>query len=246
MGTVIVILLGLTLLGLLVAHRIKQRNSIVEHARTLSDFTVTQDIVSVTTDIISSSPITGLALDETRRRICLITKAHGKIKSRVATYHDILSAEISENGTTVTRTSRTSQIGGALLGGLMVGPVGALIGGLSGKRYSDDVVGRLDLRIIVNDSQNPTHVITFLNAETKKKATTYAMALEHAQRWYAILKVVIEQADAEDRQAASSPAVAVPGPPSVVAEIRGLVDLRDSGILTEEEFQRQKAKLLSQ
>lgn len=67
-------------------------------------------------------------------------------------YWDILASEVIEEGGTVTRTQRSSQIAGTLIGGLALGGVGAIIGGLSGttKTTKNDMVTPL-LRVIVND-----------------------------------------------------------------------------------------------
>ncbi len=81
-------------------------------------------------------------------------------------FKDILETRIVENDTTITKTSRTSQIGGAVLGGLLVGNVGAVIGGLSGSKTSENMVDKLELIIIVNSFNNPVIKIPFLNEIT--------------------------------------------------------------------------------
>lgn len=75
----------------------------------------------------------GIAVDEGRKKVCLIKQSMGNIDLDVLTYRDILSSEIFENGVTITKTARGNQLGGALIGGLALGGVGAIIGGLSGK-----------------------------------------------------------------------------------------------------------------
>lgn len=44
------------------------------------------------------------------------------------------------------------QIGGVVVGGLLLGGVGAIIGGLSGKTETSGKISRIDLRLIVNEA----------------------------------------------------------------------------------------------
>jgi len=81
--------------------------------------------------------------------------------ARTFSYKDILESEVIIDGETVTKTSRTSQVGGAILGGIFAGGVGAVIGGLSGKTASKEKVKTIQLKIIVNDIKNPLQIIPF-------------------------------------------------------------------------------------
>jgi len=166
---------------------------------------------------------TGLAIDEMRKKICLIKQnlelkpgqeihsdALGKkihlIKQQnrdnfeleVLSYKDILSSEIFEDGNTVTRTSRTSQLGGTLLGGLALGGVGAVIGGLSGKQISSYKVSNVDLRLIVNRTTSPVYDINFMNVEGQKKGLVYKEAMQQARHWHSLVEVLIRRADEVD------------------------------------------------
>jgi len=65
----------------------------------------------------------GIAVDEQSRKVCLSVSGPPPT-TRIVGYKDLLEAEILENGKTVTKTARTSQVGRAVLGGLLLGPVG--------------------------------------------------------------------------------------------------------------------------
>jgi hypothetical protein len=83
-------------------------------------------------------------------------------------------------------------------------------------------------------------------ARTAVVAGTAGAVVHHQQRKYAAQ----DQAAYEEQQAAAQAAAAAPPPapaPAVdtVAELQKLADLKAQGILTEEEFAAQKAKILA-
>jgi hypothetical protein len=74
---------------------------------------------------------------------------------KIFSYRDILESEVLEDGHSVTKTSRSSQLAGTLVGGLLLGGVGAIIGGLSGKKTTHKKVTRIELKVVVNDTSHP-------------------------------------------------------------------------------------------
>ncbi len=176
---------------------------------------------------------TGIAIDEQSKRVCLIGEQYGRATLKVLPYRDVLESEVVENGVSVTKTSRGSQVGGALLGGLVLGGVGAVIGGLSAKKTTTSKVTSVDLRVVVNDTREPVHRLRF---------PTRAQA-EH---WHALISVIIRQADQEDRASANAPGgQSAQAPVSVADELAKLSALMEKGLITQGEFQAQKARLLS-
>ncbi len=124
---------------------------------------------------------------------------------------------------------------------MIIGPLGLVVGGLSGKKQSDDVVSRVDLRIVVNNIKEPTYVINLLDQEVKKSSWHYSSALEKAKKWHNIISVIIKKAD-ENKNIAS---MAVQNHTiSIADEITKLNDLREKGVLTTDEFNNLKNKLL--
>lgn len=124
--------------------------------KSLPDFDPTQQVMGCDGN-------SGLAVDEPRKKICLITNSGTIVSQRIVFYKDIFSVELFEDGTSVTKTVRSSQIGGAVVGGLVLGGVGAIIGGLSGKTETSGKIKRIDLRLIVNDTNAPLHDVAFMN-----------------------------------------------------------------------------------
>ena len=166
-----------------------------DHLGQIKDFSATQKVMG-------SDGNTGLAIDERRKKICLINHRQRGVTKRVFLYKDLLSSEIFEDGATVTKTVRSSQLGGALIGGLALGGVGAIIGGLSGKTQTSGKVKRVDLRLTVNDTNNPLHDVNFLNLETKKDGILYKHPIQQARHWHGLIEVLIKRADIEDKRIA--------------------------------------------
>jgi len=236
-GTWVLIFLGLIVVAVvglaIVTSKMKKQMEV--HVDGLADFTPTQRIMG-------NNGQTGIAFDEQRKKICLIQ--HGSnITSRIFNYSDVLACEIFQDGTTITKTLRSSQIGGALIGGLALGGIGALIGGLSGKTKTTDKVSRIDLRIIVNDTAKPLHDVNFLENETKRGGFVFNTAMQQARHWHGIVEVLIKRADMEDK--ANVPEQPKLPPSSLADELRKLADLRDTGVLSTNEFDAQKARLLA-
>ena len=73
---------------------------------------------------------------------------------------------------TVSKTSTGSMLGRALVGGVLLGPVGAVVGGATAKRkteatpvyktvYKDEVKIKYVVQITVNDLNNPVRSVMF-------------------------------------------------------------------------------------
>lgn len=211
------------------------RKSMKASLAEVRDFTATQEVFGC-------DGASGLAIDEMRGKLCLIGGSGAE--RRVIPYHDIFAAELVEDGLTQTRTVRSSQLGGALVGGVLFGGAGAVVGALSGKSKTEGKVTSIALRVTINDSARPHHVVTFLNVEAKKGSFLYNSAMTPARHWVGVIDVAIKQADREvglQRLPSLSG-----GDSSLLADqLERLADLHSRGLLSAEEFQTSKAKMLS-
>jgi hypothetical protein len=180
---------------------------------------------------------TGIGIDQASRQACLMIA--GAIP-RIVPFHDLLQIEVLEDGHTITKTERGSQAGRALVGGLLLGPVGLLAGALTAKTRSVGKVRRVDLRILINDPTSPSHSVNFLAHEVTITSLEYNKARKQADHWHAALTACINQADADDTQIEGTS----PATHSVANELSKLADLHARGILTAEEFAEQKALTL--
>jgi hypothetical protein len=218
----------LMLLGIILkrSHKkdIESMNNILSN---LDNFNTTEYVVDFTNT-------RALALDKNSNSICLIdTKCLlQKTVTRYFNYKDLISSEIIKHGETVSKTSRSSQIAGAIAGGLVFGGVGAVIGGLSGKRKTSTKMYAVSLRIIVNDKENPLFAL-LLNKNYPE-----------AVKWHKILTKLIKKADREEVPGGNV-ATANNEQLSVADELLKLADLKDKGVISEEEFTIQKKRILN-
>lgn len=120
--------------------------------------------------------------------------------SRTYYFKDILEVEVIVDGEMITKTSRSSQVGRAVLGALLAGGVGAIIGGVTGKTSSIKKVKSIQLKIIVNDIKNPILMVDFLNENTVIDRTSekFTKANEEVMHWHSLFKVIIDAVDKEE------------------------------------------------
>lgn len=162
-------------------------------------------------------------------------------------YEDIHSVSLLIDDVTIYSKSSTRTVGGALVGGALFGSAGAVVGGLSGDIKVHGKVKSVKIKILIKDPSNPTRIITLLSgAEFEKDiARPY---IEDGTAVQDTIKIIIDMLDREDAdkfndvtsQTSSSSNL------SISEELLKLAELKEKGILTEEEFQAQKHKILNQ
>ncbi|MMZ54734.1 hypothetical protein D1872_165610 [compost metagenome] len=189
-----------------------------------------------------------LAFDEENKKFCFI---YGDPVSmgynvKIVDYKDILESEIIEDNVQVMKTSRSSQIGGALAGGALAGGVGAIIGGLSGKQTtSNNKTRKLDLKVTIADTRNPVINFSLLNLPGEgisKHSSIYETEIKSAQHWHGLISVAIREAENEN----ILPIREGDNKISVAEELTKLSVLLKDGLITREEFDTQKQKIMSQ
>lgn len=132
-----------------------------------------------------------MILDEEKSILAIIQSNNLKM----IPFKDIISSEIIKDDVSITKTSRGSQIGGALVGAAIAGGLGALIGGLSGTKASHNEVKKLQLQITVDDLTNPVYTITFLNSDKPINTddNNYLLIEEELIHWHKLLSVIINR-----------------------------------------------------
>lgn len=78
----------------------------------------------------------------------------------------------------------------------------------------------------------------------KKDGFIYQKVIERARHWHGLIEVLIKRADEEAKASATVTNETSSQSLSIADEIKKLAELRDSGLLSLEEFQKQKVKLL--
>lgn len=172
-------------------------------------------------------------------------------------FADILQCEIIEDGRTTVKKSTSGTIGRALLGGLLAGGVGAIIGGVTSSAKVQEKINRISVRIIVNDPNHPSWEIFYLNSifGEQKGSYLYNRAMISARNVHAMLSGFIqigEQMREVKTQVAAQQVIlqsSILEPTkqqiSVADELMKLKSLLDSAIITQDEFDSQKKKILN-
>ncbi|PEC48934.1 SHOCT domain-containing protein [Bacillus sp. AFS096315] len=194
-----------------------------------------------------------LSFDKNSNQICFLREFGDKseegfnFSTKYFSYRDLLQSKIIEDSASVTQTSRSSQIGGALVGGTLAGGVGAIVGGLSGKTTTNQIVRSLKLQIVVNDPMGSTREMIFLQDSkgVSKDSGRYRDAIADINEWHNLISVLINQANKEDNEIIKNEQLHNNNPNiNTSDEIRKLYDLFKEGILTQDEFESQKKKLI--
>ena len=167
-------------------------------------------------------------------------------------YSDIIQVSYEENGSQLYTKSAGRTVGGAIVGGFLMGGAGAVVGGLSGASKQNKEIENMDIKILLRSTIRTSCVLHFKDVDrvlkTKEDADRklYETYVKNANQAKDVLSVIIDnakQASTPIAQPIAQPVVA-PASSSVADELAKLAKLKADGILTEEEFQAQKSKLL--
>jgi hypothetical protein len=141
--------------------------------------------------------LSAIALDEEANKIAVLkrNKLDEDFKIKILNFNDIVESSLNEDGETLIKTSRGSQVGGALIGGALAGSTGAIIAGLGANKTSRDKVSKINLQIVVDDLSSPVHEINFLTAlnPLDKSHQIYRETERVATKWHKILSVIINR-----------------------------------------------------
>lgn len=111
---------------------------------------------------------------------------------------------------------------------------------------SKEKVKTIQLKVIVNDTKNPLQINTFLNETNSidRSSQKFTKANKEVMHLHSLFKVLIDKADKEDKKIEQRQNNNIPTYSSA-DEIRKLHDLLSDGIITQEEFESQKKKVIS-
>lgn len=130
-----------------------------------------------------------IAIDKSNAKLAI--KVKGSMHLRRFT--DIVAVEFEQDGSSVEKTNRGSQIDGALTGALLAGPAGMMIGGLSGSKRIEHKVHAVTVNVFTRDMHVPTIKVPFLNnpAGAAISSGEYQRARKLAQDWYGRVKAIM-------------------------------------------------------
>ena len=152
-----------------------------------------------------------------------------KIYFKVYHFENLNTYELMENNSSI--TSGGLGIGRAIVGGALLGGVGAVLGGVTKKRKSTDLVESLKILITFKGIKQTSTTIDFITKK-QQKDKKYDKQLESAKETLAGLDYI------------SASVTTDPQPTDSADEIRKFKSLLDDGIITQDEFDTKKSELL--
>jgi hypothetical protein len=127
----------------------------------------------------------GLAVDVERNKLALIEK---RGSCSVLEFQKILAVEVCKNGTSLIKTNRGSQVAGAAIGAVLLGPMGLLVGAVTGSKRKSEKINRLSLKIYVSDVLDPVREIYKGYPIEAESLISISPALEE---WHDRLRVIV-------------------------------------------------------
>lgn len=124
----------------------------------------------------------------------LVVFVDNNMNTSIFNFADIVGVEVSRDGQSLVKVNRGGQVGGAVVGAAILGPVGLLIGGLSGSKRTEEFVSRLSLKIYTSDLHSPVQEIVF-HEGTKMSINgmAYRSVMNEVDRWYGRFMVIVER-----------------------------------------------------
>lgn len=222
--------------------------------RRLSESIHNNESFEATQQFVSVDKLTAIAIDEQRKKVCIVEFDHETLEEvqastilyhsieisyipKIFSYDDILQLEILSDGSSITKTSRKGQIGGAIVGGIIAGGVGAIIAGTGASKTTEEMVKKIQLRIVVNNSQKTYYEVTFQKFDDAKLKDN--SDYKEVLHWYNLLAYIIKN-DSENDKMNESRNVS-----NVSDEIMRISELHDKGIITKEEFETLKNAIIT-
>lgn len=202
------------------------------------------------TKIESDDALFLFAIDNENRKVMIVLANNNETnaRTRIVNFSDIISVDLLEDSNTIFSKSTMRTIGGGLVGGVLAGGAGAIVGGLSGNNKGKREVSRISVKLLVRNQDVPSIIIDCYNGSpmttTGMTEVLYKQTLKEAQSIVDHVSVIIDIIDQESKQQvdnSGTPTHSI----SVADELEKLCALKDKGVLSEEEFNKQKALLLS-
>lgn len=166
----------------------------------------------------------------------------------VVNYHEILDVEIITDHEIISSKSTSKAVGRAVVGGLLLGGVGAIVGGVTGGNKNREFVTNVFVVIKTSNTDKAIFKIEVFNAQTMcgnsriKKGSlswnVYLSCLKKAREIELQIGRIIE----DNIQSTSS---ITSNRNCSADDILKLHSLLKEGILTQEEFNKEKSKILS-
>lgn len=114
----------------------------------------------------------------------------GKKHPKIFKFEDIVNYELLVDESSVA----SGGVGRAIAGGILFGGAGAIVGGVTGKKRSKNVINSMKIKITVDNLQCPVVYIKFFsNSPTKTDSIMYRSFEKNAQECLSILDLLVNR-----------------------------------------------------
>lgn len=181
----------------------------------------------------STSRVGTLSFDENNQLFSSSTFVN---HSSLYHYKQIVSFDLLEDDASVTKGG----LGNAVAGHLLLGPVGAVVGAVTGPKKTKRFCNSLKIKITLNSSVKPVLYIHYITKKTKTDSKAYKNAYDTAQSALSALQIAVSSV----QDVLTTPEHVTPCP-SVTDELLKYKELLDANIITQDEFDAKKSQLLN-
>lgn len=178
-------------------------------------------------------PVFYVALDDNKNEMFCFSNSIG-VRFR---YRDVICAEILIDDNVV-ETHKSASIGGALVGGMVAGSLGAVIGGTnSGSSTSIKKVSSLKIHILLRNAQMDSFdIIAHEGFEADTSTKGYKELYDKVQSIYDMFRLAMDKAKTYRKNITNK---------TKIEELKELVQLKELGLITSEEFEIMKRKMIN-
>ena len=147
-------------------------------------------------------------------------------------FDTILECKIVENSNVL----NSGGVGRAIVGGMLSGGVGAIVG--ANTRKSKNMLNNFLITIITNDIDEPQYTMnlvkTPINVSSSIGSVAYKSLIECSNKIYALIQSILSNNTNTENKNYNG-----------LEQLEKLAELKDKGIITEQEFEESKKKILS-
>ena len=189
----------------------------------------------------------GIAINEGTKQVCLMKSAESP--PRYLSCTELLASGILINGVFLGQTTRTNP---KEIIDVVQGKLKEILAAEASEPSANNPSQKIDLCLVINDTDDPIHLINFLDMDAKEGGVIYDKAMNNVEHWHHLLSEFINQADNQmisttydaklphNHDSRSHPPVA-----STADELTNLSALLQKQLITQEEFNTQKERLLA-
>lgn len=158
---------------------------------------------------------------------------------KIIKFNSIIECQIIENSNVMD----SGGIGRALVGGMIAGGTGAIVGATT--RKSKNIVSNLSIRVVTNDIEDSLYNLVIIadSIDTNKilEADFYKQAINFANNVYATIQAIIKD---NSKNIKAETNIQEHSSNNGLEQLEKLAELKEKGILTDEEFTEAKQKIL--